>query len=356
MLWLGPGESAHPGGTERRGQRSDRTGRRARRGDPLPRRRTAARARRPGCGGPRARPARRRRRHPARPARRAGLRPDGRGGRPAAGHDRGAQRPVPAAARARGAGGRGRDAPRRRRDPGRAEPGLVPVGGRGAAGHGRRRPAGVGSSRPGPGAGCCSSTPFTRPGPGVSATSATCASSPPGPAPSTAPVRCCSTRCTPSPRYRRCSRPRTRRPAGASARRWRCGLTDLPVYSRADPATRAEVDALRPETTGGRIEHDRVWAAKRAAAELLWRSEGRPEPRDVGTDLLAVRHLLRAGRALRRSLEPLAAIAAPPGRAGGRRGPSGTGSAGRLPRLAAAAGAAAARRGQGGGPGGRRHA
>jgi 4-alpha-glucanotransferase len=62
-------------------------------------------------------------------------------------------------------------------------------------------------------------------------------------------------------------------------------LTDLPAYIRADPATRAEVDALRPETTGGRIEHDRIWAAKRSAAELLWRSEGRPEPRDAPGDL-----------------------------------------------------------------------
>ena len=62
-------------------------------------------------------------------------------------------------------------------------------------------------------------------------------------------------------------------------------LTDLDAYARADPATRAEVDALRPETAGGRIEHDRVWAAKRAAAELLWRSDGRPEPRDAGADL-----------------------------------------------------------------------
>ena len=62
-------------------------------------------------------------------------------------------------------------------------------------------------------------------------------------------------------------------------------LTDLPAYARADPATRAEVAALRPETTGDRIEHDRVWAAKRAAAELLWRADGRPEPRDAGADL-----------------------------------------------------------------------
>jgi 4-alpha-glucanotransferase len=58
-------------------------------------------------------------------------------------------------------------------------------------------------------------------------------------------------------------------------------ITDLPAYGRADPATRAEVDALRPETVGDRIEHDRVWAAKRSALELLWRADGRPEPRDA---------------------------------------------------------------------------
>lgn len=62
-------------------------------------------------------------------------------------------------------------------------------------------------------------------------------------------------------------------------------ITDLDAYARADPATRAEVDALRPETVGDRIEHDRVWAAKRAAAELLWRSDGRPEPTDSPADL-----------------------------------------------------------------------
>lgn len=54
-------------------------------------------------------------------------------------------------------------------------------------------------------------------------------------------------------------------------------ITDLDAYGRADAATRAEVDALRPEIAGDRIEHDRVWAAKRAAAELLWRADGRPE-------------------------------------------------------------------------------
>jgi 4-alpha-glucanotransferase len=63
-------------------------------------------------------------------------------------------------------------------------------------------------------------------------------------------------------------------------------ITDLEAYRRADGPTRAEIDALRPETTAGRIEYDRVWAAKRAALELLWRSEGRPQPRDAGADLI----------------------------------------------------------------------
>jgi 4-alpha-glucanotransferase len=62
-------------------------------------------------------------------------------------------------------------------------------------------------------------------------------------------------------------------------------VTDLDAYARADPATRAEVDALRPETVGDRIAHDRVWAAKRGAAELLWRADGRPEPRDADPSL-----------------------------------------------------------------------
>jgi 4-alpha-glucanotransferase len=62
-------------------------------------------------------------------------------------------------------------------------------------------------------------------------------------------------------------------------------ITDLGAYWRADPATRAEVDALRPDTVAGRIEHDRVWAAKRSAAELLWRADGRPDPENAPADL-----------------------------------------------------------------------
>lgn len=57
-------------------------------------------------------------------------------------------------------------------------------------------------------------------------------------------------------------------------------VTDLDAYAAADAATRAEVDALRPEQAGDRIAHDRVWAAKRSALEALWRHEGRPPPHD----------------------------------------------------------------------------
>lgn len=56
-------------------------------------------------------------------------------------------------------------------------------------------------------------------------------------------------------------------------------IEDLGAYRRADPDTRAEVDALRVSASIPRIDHDLVWAAKRAALELLWRSEGRPAPR-----------------------------------------------------------------------------
>ncbi|MDT5009326.1 MAG: 4-alpha-glucanotransferase [Mycobacterium sp.] len=55
-------------------------------------------------------------------------------------------------------------------------------------------------------------------------------------------------------------------------------LEDIDAYRRADPGTRAEIDALRVSASTHRIDHDLVWAAKRAALELLWRSEGRPDP------------------------------------------------------------------------------
>ncbi|MDT0349697.1 4-alpha-glucanotransferase [Pseudonocardia charpentierae] len=62
-------------------------------------------------------------------------------------------------------------------------------------------------------------------------------------------------------------------------------VTDLDAYRTADEATRAQVDALRPDTVGDRIEHDRIWAAKRSACELLWHSAGRPEPIGAPDDL-----------------------------------------------------------------------
>ena len=53
-------------------------------------------------------------------------------------------------------------------------------------------------------------------------------------------------------------------------------IEDLEAYRRADPDTRAEVDALRVWASTERIDYDLVWSAKRAALELLWRAEGRP--------------------------------------------------------------------------------
>jgi 4-alpha-glucanotransferase len=57
-------------------------------------------------------------------------------------------------------------------------------------------------------------------------------------------------------------------------------IEDIDAYRRADPDTRAEVDALRVSATTGRIDHDLVWVSKRDALELLWRAEGRPSPFD----------------------------------------------------------------------------
>ncbi|ORA13066.1 4-alpha-glucanotransferase [Mycobacterium arosiense] len=57
-------------------------------------------------------------------------------------------------------------------------------------------------------------------------------------------------------------------------------IEDLDAYRRADPQTRAEVDALRVWPHTEQIDHDLVWAAKRAALELLWRAQDRPCPLD----------------------------------------------------------------------------
>ncbi len=57
-------------------------------------------------------------------------------------------------------------------------------------------------------------------------------------------------------------------------------IEDVDAYRRADPDTRAEVDALRVSASTHHIDHDLVWAAKRDALELLWRAEARPDPFD----------------------------------------------------------------------------
>lgn len=67
------------------------------------------------------------------------------------------------------------------------------------------------------------------------------------------------------------------------------GICDLDAYRRADPGTRAEVDALRVAADPARIDYDLVWAAKRAALELLWRADGRPCPLDESPEGMALR-------------------------------------------------------------------
>ena len=53
-------------------------------------------------------------------------------------------------------------------------------------------------------------------------------------------------------------------------------IEDLGAYRRADARTRAEVDALKVWEGIERIDYDLVWAAKRAALELLWRADAQP--------------------------------------------------------------------------------
>ena len=130
-------------------------------------------------------------------------------------------------------------------------------------------------------------------------------------------------------------------------------VTDLELYREADDDTRAEVDALRPDTVDDRIEHDRVWAAKRSACELLWHAAGRPEPIGLPDDMwqFAIFCAIaeRYGGRWSRWPEGLRHPASPDvdrlrDRAGPARG---------VPRLAAGAGAAPARRRARDRPGGR---
>jgi 4-alpha-glucanotransferase len=59
-------------------------------------------------------------------------------------------------------------------------------------------------------------------------------------------------------------------------------VADTDAYRRADPALRAQVDALRPAATAdGLIDYTAVWQAKRAALTLLWPLAG---PVDLEAD------------------------------------------------------------------------
>ncbi|MBP2337710.1 4-alpha-glucanotransferase [Saccharothrix coeruleofusca] len=76
--------------------------------------------------------------------------------------------------------------------------------------------------------------------------------------------------------------PVERSPYSPSSRRFANPLylrvTDLPAFARADDRTRARVLALRPDNDTELIDYDAVWAAKKAALELLWRQEEPEEP------------------------------------------------------------------------------
>lgn len=139
------------------------------------------------------------------------------------------------------------------------------------------------------GDGCCSCTRCGPRAPGASATCQTCGIGWPGLPPNTAPGRSCSIRCTRRDRRIRCSRRRIRRRAAWFANPLALSIVDLAAYHRADPDTRAEVDALRVAADTARIDYDLVWAAKRAALELLWRAEGRPCPVDESSENRALR-------------------------------------------------------------------
>ena len=80
------------------------------------------------------------------------------------------------------------------------------------------------------------------------------------------------------------------------------------------------MDALRPDTVGDRIEHDRVWAAKRSACELLWHSAGRPEPVGAPDDLWQFATFCALAERYGEPVEPVARGAAAPGGPGRRPG------------------------------------
>ncbi|MEU6151896.1 4-alpha-glucanotransferase [Actinosynnema sp. NPDC047251] len=76
--------------------------------------------------------------------------------------------------------------------------------------------------------------------------------------------------------------PVERSPYSPSSRRFANPLylrvEDTTAYRDADAATRAAVDALRPDNDTELIDYDAVWTAKKAALELLWPLVEHPDP------------------------------------------------------------------------------
>ena len=141
------------------------------------------------------------------------------------------------------------------------------------------RPAAGAGGLPLPGAGCCSCMGCDRPAHGASATRRLARvhkldrrrARSRGGAAQPAEVRPVPTHpVQPSPYT-----PSSRRFANPLALR----IEDLDAYRGRRPRdARAEVDSLRVSAGTERIDHDLVWAAKRAALELLWRSRGSTRP------------------------------------------------------------------------------
>ena len=209
--------------------------------------------------------------------------------------------------------------------------GLPPAAGRRRSGRGRgvhrRRsrwsPPGRRCRRASaaPGAGWCSSTRCARPVPGGSATTPTSPSSPGGAAAEQgAGAACWSTRCTPSRR----SGPVQNSPYYPASRRFSSPLylrpELLPEYARRAAGRPGAASTSWPpaSTPDGdadtRIDRDAVWAAKRAALELLFALPGRAARRRAEPGADRLRHLVRAGRAARPGLARLAGRAARPAR------------------------------------------
>ncbi len=134
-------------------------------------------------------------------------------------------------------------------------------------------------------------------------------------------------------------------------------IEDIPEYERLGAAGREQIAALAGplrarNATADLIDRDAVWAAKRAALEILWAGAGGPAaagriravPHPAGPRAGRLGGLVRAGRGARPRLAGMAGPAARSAVRRGRRGAGRAGRAGQLPRLAAVAGRRAAGR------------